>query len=368
VFGAVVGILVLAAWGSNRIEYSSPGWREFMSMNSARGSLHGTPRLNYRNVTDSELRRIGWTRNDQNLFRDFMYPDTKVYSGDAIRALAKMSPYVRDDTIGPGELFNVFFRVGVDRGTRSDKGVVCTPLLLVAVALALWRRPRTAWLTLLTVVWFFGVLIALFLYVRLPGRVLTPLEGVATFIAIALPAYLGPPAPRAREPRSPAFVAVTVIVSLAVAAPLIDGLHSISRISGDTRHNMGVYDAAYAHLRAVDSQGIFAGRGDLFSNWAEPLSTHTSFRDLHVLPLGWATNSPAFSARLERQGITDVYTALQTNRHMYVLGPPWKATAIRNFYREHRGINVRVVQVGRVRYPSPVGRTGIWLVLSMPTR
>ena len=39
VFGLVVGVFVIAGWGANRLEYSSPGWRDYMRMNAARGAL-----------------------------------------------------------------------------------------------------------------------------------------------------------------------------------------------------------------------------------------------------------------------------------------------------------------------------------------
>ena len=92
VFGLVVGVFVIAGWGANRLEYSSPGWRDYMRMNAARGALADTPRLDDTKVSDADLRSIGWTRNDLWLFRDFLtFPDRKVYSTASIRTLAKLS-------------------------------------------------------------------------------------------------------------------------------------------------------------------------------------------------------------------------------------------------------------------------------------
>jgi hypothetical protein len=365
-FGLVVGIFVLAGWGSNRVEYSSPGWRDYISMNSARGDLHDTPRLNDKNVSNADLQRIGWTRNDLVLFRDFTFPDKAVYSRDAIVTLAKLSPYVRDRTIGPGDVYDAFFRYGADKELRADKGVVVAPVLLIAVVLALWRRRSPAWLTIASLVWFVAVLVTILLFIRLPGRVMTPLAGTAAFMAVALPTYLNPRPPNARD-RRPLSIAVTVIVALAVVGPMIDGIWNVSHLSVETKQNIRGFDESNAWLEKLDPQGIFIGRADLFNSWGEPLAVHTEYRNLHFLPPGWSTNSPAFDTRLARVGISDVYTELQTNPHMYLVGQPWKAAATQAFYRQHRGIDVRMVLRGTLTYPDPIGPMGVWSVVPPPS-
>jgi hypothetical protein len=361
-FGLVIGVFVIGVWGANRLEYSSPGWREFMKMNSARGALADTPRLDDKRVSDADLRSIGWTRNDLWLFRDFTFPDTKVYNTDSIRTLAKLSPWARNKQIGATQVFNAFFRFGADEERRTDKGVVVAPLLLIAVVLALLRGRRIAALTAVAVIWFLAVLIAIMLYNRLPGRLLTPLVADATLVAVALPAYLGARVSRVRHRYSPASIAVIVITALAVTAPVIDGLWGVPRTSANSKANIAAFRATYAWLESFDPQGTFVGRADLFNSWGDPLSNHTAYTNLHFLPPGWLTNSPSFRARLARLGISDEYDALRTNPHMYLVGPLWKAAATQNFYREHRGLNVSMTRHGNLRYPDPIGTMQVWSV------
>ena len=278
------------------------------------------------------------------------------------QTLAKLSPWARNDQVGAGQVFNAFFRYGADEERRTDKGVVVAPLLLIAFVLALWRRGSIAWLTALSLVWFLAVLIAILLFNRLPGRLLTPLVGDATLMAVAVPAYLGARAARAPHRRSPASIAVIVIVSLAVVAPVIDGLWGVSRTSANTKDNIQAFRATYDWLESFDPKGIFVGRADLFNSWGKPLSAHTAYTNLHFLPPGWLTNSPSFRARLARLGISDEYTPLRTNPHMYLVGPLWKAAATQNFFREHRGLNVRMIRHGNLRYPDPIGTMQVWSV------
>src|SRR4051812_28173452 len=97
VFGLVVGMFVLVGYGTNKIEYGrSAEWRAFMVTNSARSSLHATPRVSDKHVTRKDLDQIGWSQNDLKMFADFFYPDKRVYSPKAIKTLAQLSPRVAD--------------------------------------------------------------------------------------------------------------------------------------------------------------------------------------------------------------------------------------------------------------------------------
>jgi hypothetical protein len=98
VFALVVLVFILVGFGTNKLEYGrSHEWRAFMKMNSARSSLHATPRIVDTNVSRRDLDRIGWSQNDLKLFADFFYPDRRVYSSKAIRTLSRLTPRVREE-------------------------------------------------------------------------------------------------------------------------------------------------------------------------------------------------------------------------------------------------------------------------------
>jgi hypothetical protein len=340
----VVGVFVLVGFGTNRLEYSrSAEWRAFMKMNSARSSLHSTPRLDDQNVSDRDLQRIGWTRNDLYLFADFIYPDSEVYSDHHIRTLAALAPRVRSD-LGIGDIYGTLVHDSSDQSV--DRGPVLASLVIVGVLLALrWNR-TAALATLASAVWFVGVLVTLLLYVRLPGRVLVPLEAGATLIAAVAPTYLtgSPPRTSARLPLTSVVAAMLVFV----AGPVWNGLRSASQMSSENQRGTRVQNATLDQLEEVDPEGVFVARGDLFGKFAEPLATRTPFANPRLVPLGWATNSPLFTARLARLGIDDLYTALSTNRHVYLFGTEEQARRIRIFYREHRGGSVAFHQLPEV--------------------
>src|SRR6185437_10978991 len=149
--------------------------------------------------------------------------------------------------------------------------------LVVAVLLALRRSRAAALLTLATAVWLLVVLVALLLYVRLPSRVLIPLEGGAVFIVTIAPAYLTSISPRTA--RMPKWLTIGIIglVVVLLAGTAWDGMRSPMNISRDNNNALRKRNRAYAALTAIDPKGIFIARGDFFGLNADPLEAHTPF-------------------------------------------------------------------------------------------
>jgi hypothetical protein len=351
VCACVILMFLLVGFGTNKLQYGrSAEWRNFTKMNAARSSLHATPRVSDKNVTRRDLNKIGWSENDLKLFADFYYPDRRVYSSRAIRTLAQMSPRVRDDTESASHIFDYL------------RGPFVALPLLVAVMLAFRRNRYAALFTLASAVWFVAVLVTLILYVRLPSRVLIPLEGAATFIAVIVPAYLAPLKPGKNE-RSWMSIAVIALVVLLLAGTAFDGVRSPNRISSDNTRAIRKRTRAYDALLDIDPKGVFLARGDFFGLNADPLSTHTPFENPRFIPLGWATNSPLFNERLKRIGITDLYRSLVRNPHVYLYGTGTEVRRVALYYKQHRG---GTVEFARATEHTLYGY-GVWTFHHVPT-
>jgi hypothetical protein len=191
--------------------------------------------------------------------------------------------------------------------------------------------------SLASALWLVGVLVALLLYVRLPNRVLIPLEGGATFIAVIVPGYLT--SSTRRDPARPQWMsmAVAALVALLLFGTAWDGVRSPTNISTDNARALRKRTRAYAALTDIDPEGVFLARGDFFGLNADPLSAHTPFDNPKFIALGWATNSPLFDARLERVGIRDVYRSLARDPHVYLYGNGVEVRRVALFYKQHRG-------------------------------
>lgn len=367
-FALTVGAFVLVGYGTTRLEYSrTPEWRAFMTMNKARGALSQTPRLRNENVSNSDLAKIGWSRNDLLLFSDDVYPDPNVYTDQDIRELAVESPLVRGTT-------SIKYVYDTLRSSSDDhNGPVVSVLVALAIAIALRRSRAVAAVILLSAVWAVAVLTVLLLYERLPGRVGVPFEAGAALLALIVPAYLAPSGEqRARTNRrplfsSPAATALIALVALFAAGPVWHAVHSPSQLSTLNKRGAAAGRTLLARLEFSFPKGIFIGRGDYFGSWIDPLSNKTQYTDPRVIPLGWATNSPLFTARLARAGVTDLYTALKTDPHVHMLGAAFEVGAVQIYYRQHRYATVRFVVSAQhlpVQFNSVVRNLNLWSVAS----
>ena len=226
-----------------------------------------------------------------------------------------------------------------------------------------------------SVVWAVVVLTVLLLYERLPGRIGVPFEAGAALLALIVPAYLFPSSdlwPRTNgRPTlsSPAATALVAFVVLFAAGPLWRAVKSPAEISSQDKRGLADVKDVLTRIELIDPKGIFVGSGNYFGRWFNPLTNDTQYRDNHVIPLGLATNSPLFTARLARSGVSDVYTALQTNPHVHLLASGIEAASIQRFYRQHRHTKVRFIVNTRnlpVLLPTGTWRVTLWSVAHTP--
>jgi hypothetical protein len=130
---------------------------------------------------------------------------------------------------------------------------------------------------------------------------------------------------------------VIALVALLLAGTVWDGVRSPNHISSDNTQALRKRTRAYAALTAIDPHGVFLARGDFFGLNADPLSAHTPFENPNFVPLGWATNSPLFNARLARLGIHDLYRALARNPHVYLYATGIEVKRVALYFKQHRG-------------------------------
>jgi hypothetical protein len=175
------------------------------------------------------------------------------------------------------------------------------------------------------------------LYIRLPNRVLIPMEGAATFIVAIVPTYVTALSPRAATRPKWFSTAVIAVIVVLLASTAWDGIRSPITIGRDNAHQLHRRNKAYDGLNEIDPKGIFIARGDFFGLNADPLSTHTPFENPRFIALGWATNSPLFTARLARVGIHDVYRSLARDPHVYLYGTGVEIRRVALFFKQHRG-------------------------------
>ena len=89
------GLCALGAYGLGRLYVRTrPDWNAFFAYTQVRQTIHDSHRLF--NV-HGQIRRVGWTPNDQELFARWFFPDADLYSYDHLQYLEQhVSPYSQD--------------------------------------------------------------------------------------------------------------------------------------------------------------------------------------------------------------------------------------------------------------------------------
>jgi hypothetical protein len=349
---AIIGFVVFAAYALGRLYVRArPDWNTFYAYTQVREQIHDTHRL--ANV-HGQIRRIGWTPNDQELFARWHYPDQSTYSYEHLAYLQeKVSPFSQN----PGATLAAWFPQML--GGRN------TPYLVVLLGILAWAASQ-----------------------QLDYRRQFALAGTA-LAAIAIDAAL------AIVYKNPDYVqACTVAAAALLAAPLLrpdEVRRQLPRGSGDPR------GPARLGLACVGLVLIAVGTalelGNVFSSsstnalrreeYAQIRSDLLALADTHVLPqlalivtpahglpyewsdpfeldrpvpafldTGWITFSPSYRSTLEKFRIDSLPEALVSRDDVFLMTQEDLTPFMSRYYDEHYGMAVEFDPLYQMPNPS----------------
>jgi hypothetical protein len=331
---AFVSVLALVGGGGLLAERlylgSDPGWEHYRQYNLARGALHDTDRL----VLDHQLRpvlaRIGWSANDLQAFKDWLFADEHVYSLPKLRAIDHATSLDIDQPL------TTLLRTRLWDPYQVD----WLALALVAAISLVLASVRRRWLMLATTATFLGVLAYLAVFVRLPTRVGAPLLCV---LAVALVLLAATDARERVDPQRWQLGPLVLCCVLAVfaVASLRDAARTDPQVAPSQVRLTSLYDQMYG----IDPSGTYIAAGATLPYQDLPLFTES--RDLppaDVILLGWDTNSPDFQAKLTRARIPNIYAAVAGGGHVYLVTNPVNFTrgVFESFVAQHYGWHGRL--------------------------
>jgi hypothetical protein len=345
--GAVILSVILAAAAiTATAHHSDPRWSEFNEFNAIRGQLHNN--MSFKEEPAS-LDAVKWSRSDLRLFVIWFFADREVYTTDQLQNLLS--------SIELQNHWNKFSSGLLDKLAASSQFISA---LLISLTLLVWASPRKVPLVLASWVWAFMVGgLAVYMYTRMPPRVLIPMILSATLAAAFL---VGIPqvALRSGRPRHSARLAVTAIALLAGAGCAALALEAWAEESRAHRQQVTELKTLYSRLHAFDPQGVFVHWPPAIpSEDLSLLSSHADLPDLNIIEMGWQTRSPTWEDELEALGIDDIYTAIAKREGTYLVKSPQWDFAIRDlsvFIKVHRGISVRLLQ----KCMDPECETSLW--------
>jgi hypothetical protein len=330
--------LVLGCYAFDRLYVrSSPGWAAYYAYNRTRQMLHDAHRLDN---LHSQIKRIGWSSNDQELFAHWFFPDEGIYSLDHLQYLVAHTPGTSQDILGSIQQF-----------LRT----LTSPLSLanLAIFLSIWlglqfrTGSRRAVLPLLTI-WAICLGENLFLtwaYKDPEYVVLASLAEAAILTWVCLGWFVpddlfkpkaGPGASRW------AFNGAACVLVAGLALILVQSI----RTSQANALQHLAYRQIVNDLETLQVDGKISPNALIVSpahglpiEWSDPLITE--FPAVNYFDTGWITFSPPYEQVLHNYDIHSLPDALYQREDVYLMTRTSFTTLLARYYREHENLSVR---------------------------
>ncbi len=332
--GIVVGALAIGAcYGFDRLYVRGfPDWNAYYRYNATRELLHDTHRLEN---AGTQIHRIGWSGNDQELFARWFFPDRGLYSLDHLRYLVDRLPATAQDVPG---LLSAFFAT-----LLAWPAIICLVLMLAVLLSGIWRRSPPRNLLAVCVIWAIAILENLVLawaYKDPDYLLLSTLIG-STILGFSLLGFPRQDRPTgAHSPR--AFLAASIL-ALAVGIALVV-YHSIG-LSQDNARKELTYRQAISDLAQLRTSGQIADNALIISpahglplEWSNPFTL--DLPSVAYYDTGWITFSPSYERVLQAFHVASLPDALVENDNVYLMTRGRFTPFLARYYQEHAGFSV----------------------------
>jgi hypothetical protein len=317
--------------GFNNWYYSrDEGWRDFYKFNSLRVAFTDNGRADYNEVTAPVFSKVGWTRADVELLREWCFLDRARFNTQTLQtAFEGLASRERATEPRPWrELLEILFT-----NTEVLGSWACGAIFLIALKNeGSSRFVRSA-------CYFVTCALCIYLYrdLHLPARVFCPAFAGCAGVVLVLsagPRSIGKGLPWTRS------VARAAIAVLLGAILLWRGAVLLKENS----------DFVAARGQAVDLMRRLKPRPNkLFIVWGSefpyervflPLQSGALANDFKVLALSSLTTTPFTTKRLQEFGVSDLYSILGRRRGLFFICNKWQNGTLASYFRDHYRLKI----------------------------
>jgi hypothetical protein len=336
----IAGLFVSAGYAFDKLYVrTNQGWHTYYFYNKTRQMVHDSHILEN---LHSEIHRVGWSSNDQELFARWFFPDKETYSLDRLQYLVAHIPGTSQD-----------LRRSVTVFIYSLARPQPVALIIFMAAISLWalsqRHSKRMVIALLTI-WGFCIMENQFLVwsYKDPDYVLMSLIACSTIFGLLIMSYEG----RSNSSRPPfsiprtffqslTFYGSLLFITVGVGMTLLQSLEtSITNINKQT-----AYQGILADLSDLQLEGkipknslIISPAHGLPMEWSNPF-----ILELPRIPYfdtGWSTFSPAYEEVLQTYKIQSLPDALYQNNNIYLMTRSNFTLSLARYYQEHENLNI----------------------------
>ncbi len=336
---AIAGLAVFAGYAFDRLYVRAhPDWHQYYIYNKAAQALQDSNRLNN---AGRQIRNVGWSSNDQEVFARYFFPDAGIYSLDRIR-------YLNEHIQGTSQ--NLAYTFSNFLGRLSNFRAI---LLLLAMA-SIWflaqigLSSRTTALALLTIAIIgLGENLGLVWLYKDPDYVLfSSLANTAVFEVLLL-SWRNAANPRLSPGTGTSRLQRMVYVGLKLITTVVIGMalgQSIATSSSNLEKQTA-YRQIQTDLERLQSEGKLAKDALIISpshglpwEWSNPFTL--GFPEIKYLDTGWITFSPFYEQALQDFGIVSLPNALYQKDNVYLMTKSIFKVFLSRYYEEHGNIAV----------------------------
>lgn len=291
------------------------------------------------------LKKAGWSENDGNLLKNFMYCDNQLFSAKRVQDAANAAPVLRSDA-------SIEFYLSEVSNIFGDKTMWSCLLLTVAAAGFMTASTRARFLILTGVV---GALLSyVLLTLKLPARVYFPSAGFLCAIAILnadkknLGSFVNSMQLKVFRQRRSALVKGIASICCVVFCLVLIGKFQYETVVRNNRKLRQLEQETKLCIGKLRQRGgVYLTFGNAFPYEFLGPSTdlRTVFGGVNLVPTGGYNNSPWFNDRLEKLNLNrDILRALD-KPGMYVISSEYFNSFYEKFSEEHLGTRVEMVPV-----------------------
>jgi hypothetical protein len=342
---ALAGALIGAGFGFNRLYVRlHPAWNYYYAYNDMRQQLHDAHRLNN---LHNQIRRVGWTPNDQELFAHWFFPDAGIYSYEHIRYLVDHTSGASQD---PGATAGEFLK------SLATYGGI--PYLAFAAGLALWMLVarsdvRRLFMVLAPLVVTLAVNLYLAWAYKDPDYVLVSTLGASLALGVLGPTLLSDTTtrPARQNAKFPALApAVRTCAALLVTGGTLMLVGQALASSNLNRTRADAYQKILDDLDRLRAETAISANALVVSpahglpyEWSYPFTLTRP--EVSYFDTGWITFSPAYQRVLQDYNIRSLPQALIQDGRLYLMVDAGFTPLLQKYYLEHESADVDLVPV-----------------------
>ncbi len=315
---AAATLLVGSSYAVDKLYVRSfPDWHAFYAYDQVREQLHDAHRLSN---LHNQIRRVGWSPNDQEMFAHWFFPDASIYSFEHIKFLVQNTPGTSQDPTG-----TLMDYLGTLRAPQI------APYLIFM--LAIWLLEQTdagsaAQSVTLTLPWFaaIGANLVLAWAYKDPTYVLVSTVGGSVVCSLVLLELSLAAQPGAMKPRSGAAPNARLWRWISMGLFVCGAGWLSAQVLQTSRINVAkqaAYEGILDNLRKLQATGrieadalIVSPAHGLPYDWSYPF--RLSLPPVAYFDTGWLTFSPTYDRIMQQFGIGSLPDALLRDDRLYL--------------------------------------------------